>query len=115
MEDSIRKVTEMSDNGSADFLRDFVDQMPGGFFVYRASGNEDILHVNKALLGIFGCESSEEFAQLTGNSFRGMVHADDLDRVEKSIAVQVTQNNSNLDYVESDSYTQLKLPTTSRV
>lgn len=100
MEDSIRKKIEVPDGGSADILRDFVEQMPGGFFVYRANGNEEILHVNKALLGIFGCESFEEFARLTGNSFRGMVHADDLDRVEKSIAVQVAENNGKLDYVE---------------
>lgn len=100
MEDSINELMRIAGISSADFFRDFVEEMPGGFFIYRADGNEDILHVNRALLKIFGCESTEEFSSLTGNSFKGMVHKEDLERVEKSIAFQVSNNKDHLDYVE---------------
>lgn len=100
MEDSINELMRIAGISSADFFRDFVEEMPGGFFIYRADGNEDILHVNRALLKIFGCESTEEFSTLTGNSFKGMVHKEDLERVEKSIAFQVSNNKDHLDYVE---------------
>ena len=100
MEDSINELMRTAGISSADFFRDFVEEMPGGFFIYRADGNEDILHVNRALLKIFGCDSTEEFSALTGNSFKGMVHKEDLERVEKSIAFQVSNNKDHLDYVE---------------
>lgn len=100
MEDSINELMRIAGTSSAEFFRDFVEEMPGGFFIYRADGNEDILHVNRALLKIFGCDSTEEFSVLTGNSFKGMVHKEDLERVEKSIAFQVSNNKDHLDYVE---------------
>lgn len=100
MEDSINELMRIAGISSADFFRDFVEEMPGGLFIYRADGNEDILHVNRALLKIFGCDSTEEFSALTGNSFKGMVHKEDLERVEKSIAFQVSNNKDHLDYVE---------------
>lgn len=100
MEDDIREFMKNFDECPTDLLRDIVEDMPGGFFIYRADGNEEILHVNKATLEIFGCESREEFSELTGGSFKGMVLADDLDRVEKSIAYQIANNKNHLDFVE---------------
>lgn len=81
------------------FLK-LTDEMPGGFFLYHADGKEEIIYANKALLRIFNCETMEEFAELTGNSFRGMVHPDDLDAVEQSIAEQIAESCYDLDYVE---------------
>lgn len=52
--------------------------LPGGFFA-----------VNQELLHIFGCQTREEFAALTGNSFRGMVYPEDLSRVERDISSQI--------------------------
>lgn len=37
--------------------------MPGGFFIYHADGNEELIFFNKAMLRIFGCDSKEEFRQ----------------------------------------------------
>ncbi|MBR1736498.1 MAG: PAS domain-containing protein, partial [Firmicutes bacterium] len=77
------------------------EQMPGGFFIYRADGSQEILYVNKAALHIFGCESEEEFREITGNSFLGLVHSADIDTVQKSIDAQIMdKKNENLDYVE---------------
>lgn len=74
--------------------------MPGGFFIYHADGNEELIFFNKAMLRIFGCDSKEEFRQLTGNSFRGIVHPEDYEQVEKSIEKQVRNSFYHLDYVE---------------
>ena len=81
-------------------FRNFANAMPGGFFIYYADGGEEIVYANEAVVRIFGCETREEFQELTGNSFRGIVHPDDLDRVENSIVQQISESQYDLDYVE---------------
>ncbi|MCM1533499.1 MAG: ATP-binding protein [Corallococcus sp.] len=78
----------------------FMDEIPGGFLIYRADGNEDILYANPALLKIFCCKTLKEFRELTGNSFKGVVHPKDLASVEFSIKRQIAENFDNTDYVE---------------
>ncbi len=78
----------------------FVDEMPGGFFIYSAGGDEKIIYANKAMLRIFECDTMAQFQQLTGNSFKGIVHPDDLESVEKSIWQQIKASQYDLDYVE---------------
>lgn len=46
---------------------------------------------NEELLKIFKCKNKEEFIELTGNSFKGMVHPDDLGNVEGDIIGQIKQ------------------------
>ena len=75
-------------------------QMPGGFFVYRADETETILYANDIMFGIFGCANADEFKELTGYTFKGIVHPDDLATVEQSITEQVAKNTDKLDYVE---------------
>ena len=74
--------------------------MPGGFFIYRADDKEELLYANDVMLDIFGCETLEEFKELTGYTFQGIVHPDDLEEVEESIARQIEHNDRNVDYVE---------------
>ncbi len=81
-------------------LWEFMEQMPGGFFIYRADRGEEILYANQSLLRIFQCETMEEFFQLTGGSFRGFVHPEDLEAVEESIQTQIAASQYDLDYVE---------------
>ena len=81
-------------------LKEFLNQMPGGFFIYHADGSEELLYVNQAILRLFNCNSIEEFKELTGNSFRGMVHPEDLEAVEASIWEQIHKSQYDLDYVE---------------
>lgn len=78
----------------------FMDEIPGGFLIYRADGDEEILYANEALIKIFCCRNLQEFRKLTGNSFRGVVLQEDLDFVEESIQKQIAGNIDNLDYVE---------------
>ena len=85
---------------SLPFLSAIVEGMPGGFLIYRADGSEEILHINKAVLRIFGCDTVREFRELTGYTFPGMVHPDDIEEVEKSIREQIAGSIYDLDYVE---------------
>lgn len=78
----------------------FMDEIPGGFLIYRAGGDEEILYVNQGLLHLFECENMEQLQELTGNSFRGIVHPEDLEQVEKSISRQIAASQYDLDYVE---------------
>lgn len=81
-------------------LKKIMDRMPGGFFIYRAEEEEEIIYANKEVLRIFGCSTMEEFQDLTGNSFKGIVHPEDLEGVEKSIKRQIEASQYDLDYVE---------------
>ena len=74
--------------------------MPGGFFIYKAEENEELIYANKAVLDIFGCKDLEEFKNLTGYTFRGMLHPDDYDKISESIIEQINSNDDNFDYVE---------------
>ncbi len=76
------------------------EDMPGGFFIYKATGNEELLYANKAVFKIFGCETLEEFKELTGYTFKGMLYPDDYEKVSGSIVDQIEKSQGNLDYVE---------------
>lgn len=65
--------------------------LPGGFFVYRADSSGELITFNKELLRLFKCRNEKEFSELTGNSFKGMVHPDDLQVVECDISSQIKQ------------------------
>lgn len=81
-------------------IESIADSMPGGFFIYRADNSEELIYYNNSMLRIFGCETREEFQELTHNSFRGIVHPDDLDEIEESIRIQIRNSEYDLDYVE---------------
>ena len=43
-----------ADADSLPNVMEIIDEMPGGFFIYRAGGEEEILYANAALLRILG-------------------------------------------------------------
>ncbi|SER47693.1 EAL domain-containing protein [Parafannyhessea umbonata] len=73
--------------------------MPGGFFVYQAEGEKRVVYANDYVLKLFGCEDEREFAGLTGNTFPGMVHEDDLATVEGDIANQIRAGQGGFNHV----------------
>ncbi|SEL37154.1 PAS domain S-box-containing protein [Butyrivibrio sp. ob235] len=77
------------------------EQMPGGFFIYRADDSTELLYVNSSVCDIFGCSSVDEFREYTGNTFKGMVHPDDYDSIQSSIDNQIAMNSNSrhMDYV----------------
>ena len=74
--------------------------MPGGFFIYRAAEPEELLYANSAVFRIYGCRDLEEFKELTGFTFRGMVHPEDYGSVSASVAQQVREDEAKMDYAE---------------
>ena len=74
--------------------------MPGGFFIYKAEEPEELIYANKPVFDIFGCADLEEFKELTGFTFRGMVHPDDYDRITASIVQQIDTSEEQMDYAE---------------
>ncbi len=74
--------------------------MPGGFFIYHASGNEQLIYANHALIQMYGCKSLEEFQEYTGFTFPGLIHPEDVKAVEQSIEHQIFICGQDLDYVE---------------
>ena len=72
--------------------------MPGGFLIYKAQKPEEILYANQKVFDIFGCEGLDDFRQLTGYTFKGLVHPDDYAAVTEAIMNQLRQNE--IDHVE---------------
>lgn len=93
-------MSRLTDDQMIPAIEWFAEQMPGGFFVYRADDTQEILYVNQATWKIFGCRTLEEFREFTGNSFKGMVHPEDFEEIQASIEAQIAdQTNNNTDFV----------------
>ncbi|MBR4909545.1 MAG: EAL domain-containing protein [Acidaminococcaceae bacterium] len=88
---------------NADFSKQYIANglanIPGGFFVYKAHGEKELLYANHELLNIFECETAEQFLKLTGGTFRGLVHPDDMDAAERSIQKQLESDVDHLDHL----------------
>ena len=77
-----------------------LSKTPGGFITYRAKGNQELLAVDKSVANIFRCESVDEFREYVGNSFQGMVHPEDRERIEKEIWGQISSTEWKMDYIK---------------
>lgn len=73
--------------------------LPGGFFVYEAQGEEKILFAEQNIIKLYGCETFEEFIEYVGGSFQGMVHPEDLHKIENQIQAQTLFGEKRHDYV----------------
>lgn len=76
--------------------QEFLDRIPGGLFRYRAEGDGLIDYVSRDVVDMFGCTTYEQFCAATGNTFVGMVHPDDRDRVAAEITEQITHSNTDV-------------------
>ena len=94
------KFTISFDEHTLPVIEQISEGLPGGFFIYHADGDEELIYINDAMLRIFGCDTREEFRELTGYTFRGIVHPKDIDKVEASIRSQIADSGEDLDYVE---------------
>ena len=73
--------------------------LPGGFFVYEAGGDENIVFAEPNVVRLFGCDSFDDFMELVGGNFKGMVHPDDLYKIENQIEAQTIYAEKRHDYV----------------
>ena len=75
--------------------------IPGGFFVYHEDDKRELIYANQKVLDIFGCASLDEFKELTGYTFQGMVHPDDFESIQNSIDTQIDHDEGDsMDHVE---------------
>ena len=81
-------------------MAESLGNMSDAFFIYRAIEDERILYANPAVMELFGCETMTDLMELVRCSFRGMVHPEDLARVEWEITNQIRSSDSNMDYVQ---------------
>ena len=73
--------------------------LPGGFFVYEAEGDEKITFAEPNVFKLYECETYEEFIDFTGGTFKGMVHPDDLYKIQDQIQAQTMFGEKRHDYV----------------
>ena len=78
----------------------FSELLPGGFFIYHAFGTQELISFNSKMVRLFGCKTDDEFRALVGNSFKGIVHPDDYEKVEASIRGQIVENADRMDHVK---------------
>ena len=97
---SIDELVKDEERRYKEHLAETLASMSEGFFIYRATEDEELLFANPPLLRLYGCDSIQEFRNLVGNSFRGMVHPEDLERVEREIAEQVQDSEEKMDFIQ---------------
>ncbi|MBQ9304628.1 PAS domain-containing hybrid sensor histidine kinase/response regulator [Butyrivibrio sp.] len=85
---------------SLESIENISERMPGGFFIYKADENEELIAYNDVVLNIYGCADRASFKKLTGGTFKGMVHPDDYKNVDDSILDQISADEEKFDHVE---------------
>lgn len=96
---SIESLMREKESDSRVNMARMLETMSDGFFIYLAEGNEKILYANPPVLHLLGCKTSEDFKELTGNTFTGLVHPEDIKRVEWEIQSQIEETDRNMDYI----------------
>lgn len=87
------------DETTLPIICDFAEGLPGGFLIYQAEGDEEILFFNKRLVELFGCDDEEDFKDFTCNSFRSIVHLDDSERVHAEIISQINASKNAFNHI----------------
>ena len=96
---SIDKIMREEEERQQERMAESLANMSDAFLIYRAIEDERILYANPAVMELFGCETMSELMDLVQYSFRGIVHPEDLARVEWEIQQQIRDSASNMDYV----------------
>ena len=96
---SIESIMREKENNKRKNMAAMLETMSDGFFIYMAEGDEHLLYANPRVVQLFGCTTATEFKQLTSNTFPGLVHPDDVKRVQWEIHSQVKENDRNMDYI----------------
>ncbi len=97
---STNRINVIRGDGRTNFdVNNILTMIPGGFFIYVNDEEERITSANEALLKMLECANAEEFYELTGNTFKGLVYPEDYQRVEDSIHRQIARSANNMDYV----------------
>ena len=74
--------------------------MPGGFFIFKVEGRQELIYANRAVFNLFGCSGLDDFKALTGFTFQGMVHPEDYQAVSSFAPELLTRDGEQPDYAE---------------
>ncbi len=96
---SIESIMREKESDARVNMSKMLEAMSDGFFIYIADEEEKLLYANPPVLNLFGCRTSTEFKELTGNTFTGFVHPEDIKRVEWEIKSQIEETDRNMDYI----------------
>ena len=96
---SIESIMREKESNKRKNMAAMLETMSDGFFIYMADGDEHLVYANPRVVDLFGCKTSTEFKALTSNTFPGLVHPEDINRVEWEIKSQVKENDRNMDYI----------------
>ena len=96
---SIDHIIRAEEEHRRERMAESLASMSDAFFVYQDMEGERLLYANPAVIELFGCQSMDEWMELVGGSFRGIVHPEDLNRVEWEIQNQIQQSDGAMDYV----------------
>lgn len=97
---SIDTIMRESEDTRRQRMVESLANMSDGFFIYQANGNQKILYANPKVLELYGCETVEEFRNHVNRSFRGMVHPEDLARIEWEINDQIITSEQHMDFIQ---------------
>ncbi len=90
---------ELTNNEAEKKAFEWLENMPGGVFVYRADESEEILYSNRQTWELFACHTEEEFMELTRGNFNNLVYAEDLVTAHEEIKMQLHANGTNFDHI----------------
>ena len=96
---SIESIMREKESNKRKNMSAMLETMSDGFLIYDADDDERIFFANPKVVQLFGCSCANEFKEFTTNSFKGIVHPDDLNRVEWEIHSQVKESDRNMDYI----------------
>lgn len=75
--------------------------IPGGFFIYHEDEKRELIYANQKVLDIYGCANLDEFKELTGYTFEGMVYHEDFVKIQSIIDSQIdAEDGDSMDHVQ---------------
>lgn len=95
-----KAIDRMLKNRNERYKKIGITKTRGGFFEYEAQGEQKLHGVSQSVAYMFGCDTVEEFREYVGDSFIGMVHPEDRERVQYEINSQIFSSEWNMDYIE---------------
>ena len=85
---------------------DFINNMPGGAFVYRAGENNEIIYVNQEMIRLLECDDFDDFMAYTGGTFEGIVNDATFGIVKNQIEIRREEQDCCSGYVFYSSNTK---------
>ena len=81
-------------------VKQMAEAMPNGFIIYKADAGEEILYANRPMLRICECADMETLKRMTGNSYRGLILAEDYEAFMPTVQNYAASSREQTDFIE---------------